>query len=145
TPGAPRIAASTVASEGRTVHTASAARATSPADFAGVPPRAARRSRVAGTTSKPTTACPAARSRDAIASPSSPTPTMPTFMRWGPRNGPQAPSHSGRPGKPGAPLESRSAMLAWGIVPRVGGGLEVLVGLVGPELGDVGEGVDDGV
>src|SRR5437762_7853117 len=80
-----------------------------------------------------------------MASPSSPTPTTPTFMTWGPRNGPHTPNRSGHPGEPGAPLESRSAVPARRIVPGVGRLLEIVVGLPGPELRDVGEGVDDGV
>src|SRR6266850_6854007 len=119
-PCGPRMASSTVASDGRIVQTTSAARATSPADFAGVPPTAASRSMAAVTTSYPTTACPAARSREATASPSNPTPTMPTVV-------------------------IALAVLAGRVIPRVRGLLQVLVGLPVPELRDVGEGVDDGV
>ncbi len=78
TPSGPRIAASTAASDGRRVQTGSAAPATAAAEGAARPPSATRAATRSGSTSWPTTPCPAARSREATAWPRRPTPTTPT-------------------------------------------------------------------
>src|SRR5688572_8784862 len=158
-PSGPRIACSTIGREGSSVATASAARATSAADRAAVPPSATSRSTHAGTTSYPTTARPASRSRCATAPPRSPSPTIPTVVTRAPE---------GRPGFPGAsrasaggvrggrsPPRSKTpgamsgppslAVLAGRVVAVVDRLLEELLCRVRPELRDGRKGVHDRV
>src|SRR5947207_3157715 len=76
-PRGPRTTSSTAASDGRTTHTASAARATASADGAAWPPSASRARAFSATTSWPTTSWPPPRRRAATAEPSRPSPTIP--------------------------------------------------------------------
>ena len=77
TPSAPRMAASTVGSDGRSVQTASLARATARADGAVSPPMSFSARRRVDAVSKPTTRWPDWSRRVATAVPSNPTPTSP--------------------------------------------------------------------
>src|SRR5216683_930928 len=118
-PSLPRMADSAAASEGRSVQTASAVRATAADEAAAFPPIAVSAATRSGRMSKPTTAWPALTKRAAMEEPRRPSPTMPTVVM--------------------------SALRAGRVVPRVDGVLQKFLGLEGPKLGDVGKGVDHGV
>src|SRR5882724_7654479 len=119
TPSAPRMAASAAASEGRSVQTTSAVRATSADEAAAFPPIVVSAATRSGRMSKPTTVCPALTKRAAMEEPRRPSPTMPTVVM--------------------------SALCARRVVPRVDRVLQKVLGLEGPELRDVGEGMNHAV
>src|SRR5436190_6055221 len=120
-PRGPRTTSSTAASDGRTTHTASAARATASADGAAWPPSASRARAFSATTSWPTTSWPPPRRRAATAEPSRPSPTIPIVAI------------------------RLLAVLAWREVARVHRVREEVLRVVDPELADGGDGVDDRV